>query len=142
MFDRDGTFLASWGEGLFVRPHGITVGPDDTVYCCDDKDHTVRKFTPDGRLVLISDLEAGDLVILEHSTRKELKRLKVGRQPAGILIEPDSSRAYVAVTGDDFTAARFTGVAGLGAGGFSWQESASPEMKTSIDASLLICMIY
>jgi YVTN family beta-propeller protein len=59
------------------------------------------KFTPDGHLVLISDLEAGDLVVLERSTRKELKRLKLGRQPAGILIEPDSSRAYVAVTGDD-----------------------------------------
>ncbi|HLK65857.1 MAG TPA: cytochrome D1 domain-containing protein [Bryobacteraceae bacterium] len=59
------------------------------------------KFTADGRLVLISDLDAGDLVVLEHSTRKELKRMKLGRQPAGILIEPDSSRAYVAVTGDD-----------------------------------------
>jgi sugar lactone lactonase YvrE len=52
VFDRDGTFLASWGEGLFVRPHGITVGPDDSVYCADDCDHTVRKFTPDGKLLL------------------------------------------------------------------------------------------
>jgi YVTN family beta-propeller protein len=59
------------------------------------------KFTPDGRLVLISDLDAGELVVLERVTRKEVKRLKLGRQPAGILIEPDSSRAYVAVTGDD-----------------------------------------
>ena len=24
IFDRDGTFLKSWGEGLFARPHGIT----------------------------------------------------------------------------------------------------------------------
>ena len=52
VFDRDGTFLRSWGEGVFVRPHGITIGPDDSVYCCDDNDHTVRKFTPDGRLLL------------------------------------------------------------------------------------------
>jgi DNA-binding beta-propeller fold protein YncE len=52
VFDRDGTFLASWGEGLFNRPHGITIGPDDAVYCCDDRDHTVRKFTPEGRLLL------------------------------------------------------------------------------------------
>ena len=59
------------------------------------------KFSPDGRLVLISDLEAGDLLVLEHATRKELKRMKLGRQPAGILITPDSARAYVAVTGDD-----------------------------------------
>jgi YVTN family beta-propeller protein len=59
------------------------------------------KFTPDGRLVLISDLDAGDLVVLEHATRKELKRVPMGKQPAGILITPDSARAYVAVTGDD-----------------------------------------
>jgi DNA-binding beta-propeller fold protein YncE len=52
IFDRDGTFLGAWGEGLFERPHGLTIGPDDAVYCCDDCGHTVRKFTPDGRLLL------------------------------------------------------------------------------------------
>lgn len=52
VFDRDGTFLASWGEGMFTRPHGLTIGPDDAVYCCDDLDHTVRKFTTDGKLLL------------------------------------------------------------------------------------------
>jgi hypothetical protein len=40
-----------WG-GLFTRPHGITIGPDDSVYCVDDLDHTVRKFTPEGRLLM------------------------------------------------------------------------------------------
>ena len=52
VFDGDGNFLRSWGEGLFARPHGIFVGPDDSVYCTDDLDHTVRKFTPDGNLLL------------------------------------------------------------------------------------------
>lgn len=52
VLDRDGRFLRAWGEGLLVRPHGIMVGPDDTVYCTDDFDHTVRKFTPDGELLL------------------------------------------------------------------------------------------
>jgi DNA-binding beta-propeller fold protein YncE len=52
VFDRDGSFLASWGEGLFRRPHGLFIGPDDAVYCTDDADHTVRKFTPDGQLLL------------------------------------------------------------------------------------------
>ncbi len=59
------------------------------------------KFTPDGRLVLISDLTAGELVVLDRETRKQLKRMPVGKQLAGILIQPDSSRAYVAATGDD-----------------------------------------
>ena len=52
IFNPDGSFEASWGEGLFARPHGITIGADDAVYCTDDLDHTVRKFTPDGRLLL------------------------------------------------------------------------------------------
>jgi hypothetical protein len=50
VFDRDGRQQATWGEGLFARPHGIHVGPDDTVYCTDDFDHTVRAFSPDGTL--------------------------------------------------------------------------------------------
>jgi DNA-binding beta-propeller fold protein YncE len=52
VFEPDGTFAAAWGEGLFLRPHGIFIGPDDTVYCADDFDHTVRAFTPEGRLQL------------------------------------------------------------------------------------------
>ncbi len=52
VFDRDGTFLGSWGEGLFPCPHGLWIGPDDAVYCTDDFDHTVRKFTPEGKLLL------------------------------------------------------------------------------------------
>lgn len=59
------------------------------------------KFSPDGRLVLISDLDAGELLVLERDTKKDLARIKLGRQPAGILITPDSTRAYVAVTGDN-----------------------------------------
>ena len=51
IFDREGRFLGSWGVNLFARPHGITIGPDDVVYCTDDLDHTVKKFTPEGELV-------------------------------------------------------------------------------------------
>jgi DNA-binding beta-propeller fold protein YncE len=52
IYEQDGSFVNSWGEGQFVRPHGIFVGPDDTVYCTDDFDHSVRAFTTDGRLLL------------------------------------------------------------------------------------------
>lgn len=52
VFDRDGTFLASWGEGLFSRPHGLTIGPDDLLYCVDDGDHTVRKCTAEGEVLM------------------------------------------------------------------------------------------
>jgi DNA-binding beta-propeller fold protein YncE len=52
VFEPDGRFVTAWGEGVFVRPHGLFIGPDDTVYCADDHDHTVRAFTPDGRLLM------------------------------------------------------------------------------------------
>jgi YVTN family beta-propeller protein len=59
------------------------------------------KFTPDGKLVLVSDLDAGDLVVVDAVARKELKRVKLGKSPEGILVVPDGSRAYVAVAGDN-----------------------------------------
>jgi DNA-binding beta-propeller fold protein YncE len=53
VFDRDGNFLRSWGEGLFTRAHGVTMGfSDDTIYLTDDGDHTVRKCTLDGKILL------------------------------------------------------------------------------------------
>jgi DNA-binding beta-propeller fold protein YncE len=52
VFDRDGSVLDSWGAGKFARAHGITIGPDDAVYCVDDLDHTVSKYTRDGQLLL------------------------------------------------------------------------------------------
>ena len=52
VFDRDGTFLRAWGEGVFRRPHGITIGPDDSLWLTDDLHHTVRQFSADGKLLL------------------------------------------------------------------------------------------
>jgi DNA-binding beta-propeller fold protein YncE len=52
VFDREGQFLRRWGEGMFVRPHGVAIGPDGNIYCTDDLDHTIRKFTPEGELLL------------------------------------------------------------------------------------------
>jgi DNA-binding beta-propeller fold protein YncE len=52
VFDRHGNFLRSWGEGLFARPHGITIDAAGHVYCTDDSGHCVRKFSPDGKLLL------------------------------------------------------------------------------------------
>ena len=52
IFDRLGNFKSSWGENLFTRPHGLTLGPDNTVFCADDGDHTIRKCTLDGKVLL------------------------------------------------------------------------------------------
>jgi YVTN family beta-propeller protein len=62
------------------------------------------KFTPDGALVLVSDLDGGDLVVVDADTHAEVKRLPLGRSPEGILVAPDGARAYVAVTGENAVA--------------------------------------
>jgi YVTN family beta-propeller protein len=63
------------------------------------------KFTPDGKRVLVSGLGARDsdasLVVIDAAARKEVKQLNLGGGAAGILIAPDGSRAYVAVSSAD-----------------------------------------
>lgn len=52
VFDRDGNFLRSWGEGTFPRAHGLHIDVDDTLYLTDDGGHFVRKCTPEGKVLL------------------------------------------------------------------------------------------
>jgi YVTN family beta-propeller protein len=62
------------------------------------------KFTLDGKRVLISTLGGPDVTVLDAATRAEVKRIPVGRGAAGILMQPDGSKAYVACTPDDYVA--------------------------------------
>jgi YVTN family beta-propeller protein len=62
------------------------------------------KLTPDGKRVLITDLEAGDLLVLDAASGNPIKRLKMGKSPEGILMDPNGTRAFVAVNGEDFVA--------------------------------------
>src|SRR5882757_5522536 len=55
VFDKDGNLLRTWGEGVFSRPHGVHVAPDDTIWLTDDGDHTVRHCTLDGRVLMRSE---------------------------------------------------------------------------------------
>ena len=52
VFDREGNFLRSWGEGAYPRAHGIHIGPDETLYLTDDGSHTVRRCTLEGKVLM------------------------------------------------------------------------------------------
>src|SRR5437016_2304527 len=52
VFDCDGNFLRSFGEGMFPRAHGVFMAPDDTIWLTDDGDHTVRQCTTEGKVLL------------------------------------------------------------------------------------------
>ena len=108
-------------EGFDVSPSGkeiwVANAQDGTVSIIDRATKKVTqtlaanvrganrlKFTLDGKLVLISSLGGPDLVIYDASTRKEVKRVEIGHGAAGIVMQPDGTRAYVACSPDNYVA--------------------------------------
>ena len=68
----------------------------------DVKSANRLKFTPNGKLVFVSTLRGPDLVILDAAKRQVVKRVKIGSGAAGIQMQPDGSRAFVACTPDSY----------------------------------------
>ncbi|MBS1596911.1 MAG: YncE family protein [Bacteroidetes bacterium] len=108
-------------EGFDVSPNGNelwTASSDDgTISIVDLKEKKLAakidaktlganrvKFTPDGKQVFISSLRNGELTIYNATSRKEVKRLKIGHGAAGILMDTDGSRAFVACSADNYIA--------------------------------------
>ncbi len=87
VFDSEGKFLRSWGEDIFTTPHGITIGPDDSVYCVDTGDSTVRKLSTDGELIFT----LGD----PGNPAPPMSGKPFGR-PTHVGINPDNGNLYVA----------------------------------------------
>jgi YVTN family beta-propeller protein len=54
--------------------------------------------------VLITSLRNGDLVVYDAQSHQELKRLNIGHGAAGILMDPDGSRAFIGCTADNYVA--------------------------------------
>jgi YVTN family beta-propeller protein len=50
-------------------------------------------------------LGSSDVAVLDVATRKEVKRIPVGRGAAGILMQPNGSRVFVACTPDNYVVA-------------------------------------
>jgi DNA-binding beta-propeller fold protein YncE len=66
--------------------------------------HWLLRPSPDGKWVLVSTLAGPDLLVLNAATRAEVKRVTLGHGAAGILIQPDAARAYVACSPDGYVA--------------------------------------
>ncbi len=52
VFDREGAFLASWGEDILKDAHGIFIDAEDHIYCIEREVHVMHKFTADGQLLM------------------------------------------------------------------------------------------
>lgn len=62
------------------------------------------KFTNDGKMAFIASLQSGELTVYDTKSRREVKRMKMGRGSAGILMDPNGSRAFVACSADNYIA--------------------------------------
>jgi len=85
--DKDGNFLRSWGEGEFdARAHGIHASPDDFIWTVNDNQHCIKKYTPEGKLVLTIGIAGQEA---EKWSGKPFNR------PTNMAISPNTGDVYV-----------------------------------------------
>jgi len=101
--DRKEIWVANAGDGTVSIIDVSTKSVTQTL-AADVRGANRLKFTPDGKLVLISSLGGPDVTVIESGSRKTVKRIPVGHGAAGILMQPDGSRAFVACTPDSYVA--------------------------------------
>ncbi len=125
VFDREGNFLTSWGEGLFKRAHGSCIGSDGSVYCTDDGNHTVTKFGPDGKVLLTlgnKDQPSDSGYVHKANMEESLATIKKGsppfNRPTGVALSC-SGEIYVS---DGYGNARIHKFTSDGILLFSWGE--------------------
>jgi len=51
-FDADGKFIRAFGDGLFVRSHGLRIDRDGNLWATDVGGHIVLKLSPQGQVLL------------------------------------------------------------------------------------------
>jgi YVTN family beta-propeller protein len=114
--------VGAGSEGFDVSPDAKEIwtaaARDGSIYIIDFIErklvHTIQanakganrlKFTPDGKYVFVSTLGGADVMVFDASMRKEIKRIAVGHGAAGIQMQPDGARAFVACTPDNYVVA-------------------------------------
>ena len=122
----DSTPLPHWMTTLIPvgkEPEGIAISPDDKeVWVVNRGDGTLSvievasnkvsqtvdlkvkepfriAFTPNGERAIIAAHIGTEVVVQDVASRKELKRINVGKEAHGVLISPDGLHAYVNVIG-------------------------------------------
>ena len=120
VFDTEGNVIDTWGEGVFANPHAVTIAPDDAVFCVDNGDSTVRKFTADGKLLMTLG------VAHKPAPKMSGKPFSV---PAHVAIDDRTGEFYVA---DGYSNARVHKYTPDGDHLFSWGESGTGEGQFNI----------
>ena len=108
-------------EGFDISPDGreiwVANAGDGTISVVDSATKAVTatiaanvnganrlKFTPDGKLVVVSLIRSPEVVVLSAADRKQVKRIPVGHGAEGVLMDPAGTRVFVSATPDDYVA--------------------------------------
>jgi YVTN family beta-propeller protein len=114
--------VGSGSEGFDVSPNGkeiwVANAQDGTISIIDVATKQVTqtlaadvrganrlKFTLDGKLALVAMLGSPNLAVIDTATHKAVKQIPVGHGAAGILMQPDGARAFVACSPDGYVVA-------------------------------------
>ena len=109
VFDKDGNFLRTFGEGLFThRTHGLYIAHDDSLMVADDGLHTIQKFSAAGELLM----EIG-----ERNQPKPKWGGEPFNRPTSAAIMPSNGDVYVS---DGYGNSRIHVFTGTGEYKFSW----------------------
>jgi DNA-binding beta-propeller fold protein YncE len=106
VYEPDGRFVTAWGEGMFTdRTHCLRFAADGCLYTADDGDHTVRKFSRDGQLLMtlgtpgVASDTGYDESCWGRNTYQGCASIKRGgppfNKPTGIAISPNGD-IYIA----------------------------------------------
>ena len=120
VFDADGGVVDTWGEGVFSNPHGVTIAPDDAVFCVDNGDSTIRKLTADGEILFTLGVP--------NRPAPRMSGEPFSR-PAHVAIDKRSGEFYVA---DGYSNARVHKYDPDGGYLFSWGQSGTGEGEFNI----------
>ncbi len=126
VFDRQGNFLASWGEGLFKRPHGMTLAPDETLLVTDDGAHAVYQFTLNGKLLM---------TIGTPGKGADFMSGRPFNQPTKVAVHPKTGELYIA---DGYGNARVHQFSAKGGYRQSWGESGTDPGQFNLVHSVAI----
>ena len=113
--------VGNGSEGFDVSPDGkeiwVANAADGTVSIIDAASKRVTqtlaadvgganrlKFTVDGKLAFVSSLRGSDVTVIDTVTRKTIKKIEVGHGAAGILMQPNGARVFVACSPDGYVA--------------------------------------
>jgi DNA-binding beta-propeller fold protein YncE len=123
IFDTSGKLLETWDwkqAGGFNNPHGVTVAPDGNLFCVDNGNNTIKKITPEGRLLMTLGVED------QPTPRMSNQPFSV---PTHVGVDPRTGEFYV---GDGYSNAAVHKYSPEGRHLLTWGESGTAEGQFNI----------